>query len=147
MDINRLPVSCSLRQSCRLYSSTFTSPVSQKRDFESAPACELHSYPSNLNKNFTNLSLTFCSISLLYKKSLILSNDERGGRSQGDIVNLQSTDTIKLQDFCTYAQIGWSGFLQMAMGFVSLYKLLGWTVFVGIGVLFASIPVTATVMT
>lgn len=36
-------------------------------------------------------------VSLIYKKSLVLSNDERGGRLTGDIVNLQSTDATRLQ--------------------------------------------------
>ena len=36
-------------------------------------------------------------VSLIYKKSLVLSNDERGGRLTGDIVNLQSTDSTRLQ--------------------------------------------------
>jgi hypothetical protein len=41
----------------------------------------------------------------IYKKALVLSNDARG-RSSGDIVNLMSVDTTRLQDFCTYGLIG-----------------------------------------
>lgn len=42
----------------------------------------------------------------IYRKALVLSNEERKGRQTGDIVNLQSTDTTRLQDVCNYGQIG-----------------------------------------
>jgi hypothetical protein len=44
-------------------------------------------------------------ISVIYKKSLRLSNEERGMRATGDIVNLQSTDATRLGEFCNYAQV------------------------------------------
>ena len=57
-------------------------------------------------------------VTAIYKKALVLSNDERG-RSSGDIVNLMSVDTVRLQDLCTYGlmvisapiQVGWVIFL------------------------------------
>ena len=84
-------------------------------------------------------------ISLIYKKSLVLSNDERGGRLTGDIVNLQSTDSTRLQELCTYGQVAWSGLFQITLAFVSLYQLLGWTMLVGVGVMVASMPLTAAI--
>ncbi|GJN87677.1 hypothetical protein Rhopal_000632-T1 [Rhodotorula paludigena] len=84
-------------------------------------------------------------ISLIYKKALVLSPSERGGRLTGDIVNLQSTDATRLQDLCTYGQIAWSGVFQITLAFVSLYNLLGWTMFVGVGVMIASMPLTAMI--
>jgi ATP-binding cassette subfamily C (CFTR/MRP) protein 1 len=51
-------------------------------------------------------------ITIIYEKSLRLSNSERG-RSTGDIVNLQSVDASKLQDLCTYALIAISGPVQV----------------------------------
>lgn len=102
-------------------------------------------------------------VNLIYKKSLVLSNDERGGRQTGDIVNLQSTDATRLQvsvrvhvrgsaltsttsqDLCTYGQVAWSGIFQITLAFVSLYNLLGWTMLVGVAVMVASMPLTALI--
>ncbi|KDE07748.1 hypothetical protein MVLG_02020 [Microbotryum lychnidis-dioicae p1A1 Lamole] len=84
-------------------------------------------------------------VSLIYKKSLVLSNDERGGRSTGDIVNLMSTDATRLQDFTTYGQIAWSGVYQMTLAFISLYQLLGFTMLVGVAVMVLSMPLTASI--
>jgi hypothetical protein len=84
-------------------------------------------------------------IHLIYKKSLVLSNDERAGRLTGDIVNLQSTDATRLQDLCTYGQVAWSGIFQITLAFISLYQLLGWTMLVGVAVMIASMPLTAAI--
>lgn len=64
-------------------------------------------------------------IHAIYKKSLILSNEERSGRTTGDIVNLQSTDATRMADIMVYGQTIWSGSFQLILAFVSLYSLLG----------------------
>lgn len=51
-------------------------------------------------------------VTAIYKKALLLSNDERG-RASGDIVNLMSVDATRLQDLCTYGLIAISGPLQV----------------------------------
>lgn len=51
-------------------------------------------------------------VSLIYKKALVLSNDERG-RASGDIVNLMSVDATRLQDFCQFGLISISGPFQV----------------------------------
>lgn len=79
-------------------------------------------------------------VSAIYKKSLLLSNDERGQRSTGEIVNLQSVDSTRLQDLCAYGHIIWSSALQMTLAFTSLYYLLGWSAFAGVGVMIISLP-------
>jgi hypothetical protein len=98
-------------------------------------------------------------VSVIYKKALVLSNDERG-RATGDIVNLMSVDATRLQDLCAYGLIALSGPLQVStilavmnfdcmnppflfkitIAFVSLYNLLGWSAFVGVGIMVFSIP-------
>ncbi|KAF8216283.1 multidrug resistance-associated ABC transporter [Mycena galopus ATCC 62051] len=80
-------------------------------------------------------------VTAIFSKALILSNDERG-RSSGDIVNLMSVDAIRMQDLCTYALIGISGPFQILLAFISLYNLLGWASFVGVGVMIASLPLS-----
>lgn len=52
-------------------------------------------------------------VTAIYKKALVLSNDERAARASGDIVNLQSVDATRIQDLCTYGLIAISGPLQV----------------------------------
>ena len=47
-------------------------------------------------------------VTAIYKKALVLSSDERG-RATGDIVNLMSVDTTRMQDLCAYGIIAISG--------------------------------------
>ena len=51
-------------------------------------------------------------VTVIYKKALVLSNDERS-RATGDIVNLMSVDASRLQDLCTYGLISLSGPFQV----------------------------------
>lgn len=94
-------------------------------------------------------------VTAIYSKALVLSNDERT-RSSGDIVNLMSVDATRLQDLCTYGLISISGPIQVkatlqnrlftnsigkiTLAFISLYNLLGWSAFVGVGIMIISIP-------
>lgn len=82
---------------------------------------------------------------LIYEKSLVLSNGERGGRTTGDIVNLQSVDTVRIADLLTYLHIAWSGPFQIIIAFVSLYNLLGWQAFVGVAIMVVTLPVNAVI--
>ncbi|KAJ7449546.1 multidrug resistance-associated ABC transporter [Mycena latifolia] len=83
-------------------------------------------------------------VTAIFKKALILSNDERG-RSSGDIVNLMAVDAIRMQDLCTFGIIALSGPLQITLAFISLYSLLGWASFVGVGVMVLSIPLSTSI--
>ncbi|KAJ8592180.1 P-loop containing nucleoside triphosphate hydrolase protein [Rhizopogon salebrosus TDB-379] len=84
-------------------------------------------------------------VTAIYKKSLILSSDERGSRASGDIVNLMSVDASRLQDLCTYGLIAISGPFQITLAFVSLYNLLGWSAFVGVAIMIISIPLNTVI--
>jgi ATP-binding cassette, subfamily C (CFTR/MRP), member 1 len=96
-------------------------------------------------------------VSVIYKKALVISSNERG-RASGDIANLMSVDAMRLQDLCTYGLIAISGPLQVraristyrlrllipnaqvTLAFVSLYNLLGWSAFVGVAIMVLSVP-------
>lgn len=81
----------------------------------------------------------------VYRKALVLSSQERGERASGEIVNLMSVDTVKLQEFCTYGLILISGPYQIALAFISLYNLLGWPAFVGVAIMAGSLPVSTII--
>jgi ATP-binding cassette subfamily C (CFTR/MRP) protein 1 len=40
-------------------------------------------------------------ITSIYQKALMLSSNERNARASGDIVNLMSVDTTRMQDLCS----------------------------------------------
>ncbi|CAH7687177.1 hypothetical protein PPACK8108_LOCUS21917, partial [Phakopsora pachyrhizi] len=79
-------------------------------------------------------------IGVIYEKSLVLSNEEKTGRATGDIVNLMSTDVSRIQDSCSNGLILFSGVFQIALAFISLYYLLGWSMLAGILVVLLAIP-------
>ena len=53
-------------------------------------------------------------VTLIYRKSLVLSNGEKSGRTTGDIVNLQSVDAVRIADLAQYGHIAWSGPFQVS---------------------------------
>ena len=53
-------------------------------------------------------------VTMIYRKSLRLSNGEKAGRATGDIVNLQSVDAVRIGDLAQYGHIGWSGPFQVS---------------------------------
>ncbi|TIB16346.1 hypothetical protein E3P89_00354 [Wallemia ichthyophaga] len=93
----------------------------------------------------TGLRVRAGLVNLLYDKSLHLNNNEKAQRPTGDVVNLMSVDTNRLTDLCTYGHILWSGPFQILLAFISLYNLLGWQSFVGVGVMIVSIPITTVI--
>ncbi|WFD36272.1 hypothetical protein MCUN1_003150 [Malassezia cuniculi] len=79
-------------------------------------------------------------ISAIFRKSLLLTSEERSKRAAGDVVNLMSVDANRLPDFLMYAHILWSAVFQICLAFISLYRLLGWSAFVGVAIMFVSLP-------
>lgn len=78
--------------------------------------------------------------SMVYNKSLLLSVEARNLRTTGDIVNLMSVDTQRLQDLCQNLQLIWSGPFQITLCLISLYNLLGNAMWIGVTVLIFTIP-------
>jgi ATP-binding cassette, subfamily C (CFTR/MRP), member 1 len=81
----------------------------------------------------------------IYKKSLTLSNDGRQAKSTGDVVNLMSVDTQRLQDVSQYGQIVWSAPFQITICLASLYNLVGISMLAGIGIMIIMIPVNGLI--
>jgi ABC-type multidrug transport system fused ATPase/permease subunit len=84
-------------------------------------------------------------VTLIYRKSLVLSNGEKSGRSSGDIVNLQSVDAVRIADLAQYGHIAWSGPFQIILAFISLYNLVGWQAFTGVAVMIISLPINTMI--
>ena len=86
-------------------------------------------------------------VSAIFRKSLRLSSEARAQRATGDIVNLMSVDANRLPDFVMYAHLLWSAVFQITIAFISLYNLLGWSAFVGVGIMVVSLPMNTVLAT
>jgi ABC-type multidrug transport system fused ATPase/permease subunit len=77
----------------------------------------------------------------IYAKSTRLSNEGRASKSTGDIVNYMAVDTQRLQDLAQYGQQLWSAPFQIVLCMLSLYQLLGYSMFAGVGAMVIMIPI------
>ncbi len=93
----------------------------------------------------TGMKVKTSLTSIIYKKSLVLSNEERAISNTGDIVNLMSVDTQRLQDLAQFLQMIWSGPFQLILCLVSLYNLLGNSMWAGVAITAIMIPLNARI--
>ncbi|KAF3988772.1 hypothetical protein FT663_03860 [Candidozyma haemuli var. vulneris] len=84
-------------------------------------------------------------ISVIYNKSLVLSNEMKQQSNTGDIVNLMSVDTQRLQDLVQNLQIIWSGPFQIVLCLYSLHGLLGNSMWAGVAIMVIMIPLNAVI--
>lgn len=71
----------------------------------------------------------------VYNKSMKLSSESRNVKSTGDIVNLMSIDTQRLQNLTEFGQVIWSAPFQIVLCLISLYNLLGNSMWFGFGIM------------
>ncbi|KAH3663902.1 hypothetical protein WICMUC_005892 [Wickerhamomyces mucosus] len=104
----------------------------------------LHQYFWNLFNVGINIKSSM--IAIIYKKSLKLSPEEKSQRATGDVVNLMSVDTQRLQDLTSWGTIIYSGPFQLIICLYSLYDLLGNSMWVGIILMIILIPINSLIM-
>ncbi|KAJ4180063.1 ATP-binding cassette glutathione S-conjugate transporter ycf1 [Fusarium falciforme] len=93
----------------------------------------------------TGIKLKSSLVSTIYRKSLRLSNEAIGTKSTGDIVNLMAVDSQRLQDVTQFSQHLWSAPLQIVLCTVSLYGLLGYSMFAGVALMIVTIPINGSI--
>ncbi|CAD0058861.1 unnamed protein product, partial [Aureobasidium pullulans] len=81
----------------------------------------------------------------IYHKSMRLSNEGRSSKSTGDIVNYMAVDTQRLQDLAQYGMQLWSAPFQITLCMISLYQLVGLSMFAGVGAMIAMIPINGVI--
>ena len=86
-------------------------------------------------------------ISALYKKSLKISAAAKKDSSMGEVVNLMSVDVQRFMDLLPYVNILWSAILQIGLCTFFIYEELGWPAFVGVAILFLSMPLNGVLAT
>lgn len=84
-------------------------------------------------------------ISLIYKKSLVISNNARKESTVGEIVNLMSIDTNRFGDVGNTINILWSAPLQICLSVYFLWQELGPSVLAGLAVMVLLFPINALI--
>ena len=103
----------------------------------------LHQY---FQRSFeTGMRIRSSLIAMIYAKSLRLSSEGRASKSTGDIVNYMAVDTQRLQDLTQYGQQLWSAPFQITLCMLSLYQLVGYSMFAGVGIMVLSVPLNGVI--
>ena len=82
---------------------------------------------------------------LIYAKSLRLSSEGRTNKTTGDIVNHMAVDQQRLSDLTQFGMQLWSAPFQITLCMLSLYQLLGVSMFAGIAVMILMIPLNGSI--
>ena len=83
--------------------------------------------------------------SMIYAKSMRLSNEGRASKSTGDIVNYMAVDTQRLQDLSQYGQMLWSAPFQIILCMLSLYQLVGISMLAGVAAMILMVPINGLI--
>lgn len=82
---------------------------------------------------------------LIYSKSLRLSSEGRSSKTTGDIVNHMAVDQQRLSDLTQFGTQLLSAPFQITLCMVSLYQLVGPSMFAGVGVMVLMIPLNGVI--
>ena len=93
----------------------------------------------------TGMRVKSSLISMIYAKSMKLSNEGRASKSTGDIVNYMAVDTQRLQDLTQFGQMLWSAPFQIVLCMLSLYQLVGLSMFAGVAAMLLMVPINGLI--
>lgn len=82
---------------------------------------------------------------LIYSKALRLSSEGRSSKTTGDIVNHMAVDQQRLSDLTQFGTQLLSAPFQITLCMVSLYQLVGLSMFAGVGVMVLMIPLNGVI--
>ena len=82
---------------------------------------------------------------LIYAKALRLSSEGRSSKTTGDIVNHMAVDQQRLSDLTQFGTQLLSAPFQITLCMVSLYQLVGPSMFAGVGVMILMIPLNGVI--
>jgi ABC-type multidrug transport system fused ATPase/permease subunit len=80
----------------------------------------------------------------IYEKALTIDSSYYQSHPIGQVTNLMSVDTQRLQDVINYLHAVWYSFLQIALSMYFLWQQLGPSCLAGVMVIILSIPLSAT---
>jgi ABC-type multidrug transport system fused ATPase/permease subunit len=82
---------------------------------------------------------------LIYAKALRLSSEGRASKTTGDIVNHMAVDQQRLSDLTQFGTQLLSAPFQITLCMLSLYQLVGLSMFAGVGVMILMIPLNGVI--
>ena len=83
----------------------------------------------------------------IYSKALVLSTAAMSKRTTGEITNLMSVDSTRLQELSPYLHAVWYSFYQISIALYFLWQQMGVSSLAGIAVILLLIPLTGKVST
>lgn len=81
----------------------------------------------------------------VYRKSLRLSASSRSQSTGGELVNLMSVDSSRVQDLLSNLTMFWSSIFQIVVAIMLIYRELGWAVFAGFFTMILLMPIHAVI--
>ncbi|GFF33953.1 metal resistance protein YCF1 [Aspergillus lentulus] len=93
----------------------------------------------------TGMRVKSALTAMIYTKSLRLSSEGRASKTTGDIVNHMAVDQQRLSDLTQFGMQLWSAPFQIVLCMLSLYQLVGVSMFAGIGVMILMIPLNGVI--
>jgi ABC-type multidrug transport system fused ATPase/permease subunit len=93
----------------------------------------------------TGMRVKSALTAMIYSKSLKLSNEGRSTKTTGDIVNHMAVDQQRLSDLTQFGTQLLSAPFQIMLCMVSLYQLVGPSMFAGVGVMILMIPLNGVI--
>lgn len=93
----------------------------------------------------TGMRVKSALTAMIYTKSLRLSSEGRASKTTGDIVNHMAVDQQRLSDLTQFGMQLWSAPFQIVLCMLSLYQLVGLSMFAGIGVMILMIPLNGVI--
>jgi len=82
---------------------------------------------------------------LIYSKALRLSSEGRSAKTTGDIVNHMAVDQQRISDLTQFGTQLLSAPFQIVLCMLSLYQLVGLSMFAGVGVMILMIPLNGVI--
>eukprot|EP01039_Chlorochromonas_danica_P007900 gene7900-8715_t len=91
------------------------------------------------------MNLRSAIVTSVYQKALVISAATMSRKTTGEISNLMSVDSSRLQDLTPYLHALWYSFFQIALALFFLWRQLGISCLSGMAVIVVAIPVTSKV--
>ncbi|CAO3629947.1 unnamed protein product [Cunninghamella echinulata] len=89
----------------------------------------------------TGIKVNIILVTAIYRKSLVLSNDNRQAYTVGEIVNRMAVDSARLSAIFEHLHNLWSCPIQVLLALFFLWQSMGPSIWAGVGVLILAIPV------
>lgn len=100
----------------------------------------LFMHTAQLSQYHCGMKMRIAMCSIIYRKSLRLSNGSLGNMSVGQVVNLLSNDVSRLDSSIVLLHYLWLGPIETVIVSYLVYCEIGWPSFVGVAIMLSFVP-------